>query len=115
MMMREKDKKLILEKMREKNKKLILEQMREDSEKDEKHSFGVWYPVSDPPEADIYGLAFSVSGKRGNTEYHHGLMLNNCNCYEEGKFWPGGIIDNDLTVEAWLKIPTCPLDITASK
>lgn len=76
---------------------------------------GVWYPVSDPPEADIYGLAFSVSGKRGNTEYHHGLMLNNCNCYEEGKFLPGGIIDNDLTVEAWLEIPVCPIDITASK
>ena len=31
--------------MSEEDKKLILEEMREDSEKDKKHSFGVWYPV----------------------------------------------------------------------
>ena len=93
--------------------KIDIEIVTEAAPRDKK--CGVWYSVSDPPKADTYGLAFCVSGKRGNTVYHHGLMLNNCNCYEEGKFWPGGIIDNDLTVEAWLEFPACPLDIKASK
>lgn len=100
--------------MSEKDKKLILEQMREDSEKDKKHSFGVWYPISDPPECDMYGIVLCLNGKRGNERYVHAVYQNNCNCYKEGKFWPGGTFDPNMVV-AWLKLPTCPIDITASK
>ncbi len=71
---------------------------------------GVWYPASDPPKADIYGLAFCVSGKRGKMEYHHGLMLDDCNCYEEGKFWPQGNISEELTVNAWMALPECEIE-----
>ena len=100
--------------MSEEDKKLILEEMRKDSEKDKKHSFGVWYPISDPPECDMYGIVLCVNGKRGNVRYVHAIYQDNCNCYEEGKFWPGGTIDPNL-VDAWLKLPICPIDITASK
>ena len=100
--------------MSEEDKKLILEEMREDSEKDKKHSFGVWYPISDPPECDMYGIVLCLNGKRGDVRYVHAVHQDNCNCYKEGKFWPGGTVDPDLTV-AWLKLPACPIDITASK
>lgn len=66
---------------------------------------GVWYPVSDPPKADIYCIALCVSGKSGNVKYDHGILLDECNCYEEGKFWPAGNISENLTVHGWMALP----------
>lgn len=71
---------------------------------------GVWYPVSDPPKSDLYGIAFCVSGKNGNTEYDHAVLLDECNCYEEGKFWPVGNISENIKVHAWMAVPDCDIE-----
>lgn len=71
---------------------------------------GVWYPVSDPPKENIYGIALCVSGQRGHIGYHHAIMLDDCSCYEEGKFWPRGAGTEDLTVHAWMAVPICDIE-----
>lgn len=95
----------------EETKKLILEEMRKDAEEDKKHAFGVWYPVSDPPECDMDGLVLCISRNRGHSRYDHAIHLDSFNCYEKGKFWPSGTIDPDIEVHAWLKVPVCPIGI----
>lgn len=96
----------------EKTKKALQEEMRKDAETDKKHAFGVWYPVSDPPECDMYGLVLCISGNRGHfLRYDHATCLDSCNCYEKGKFWPNGTIDPDIEVHAWLKVPTLPEEL----
>ncbi len=93
-------------------KKLLQEEMRKDAETDKKHAFGVWYPVTDPPECDMYGLVLCISGnRRGHIRYDHAIHLDSCNAYEDGKFWPSGTIDPDIEVHAWLKVPTLPEEL----
>ncbi len=76
-----------------------------------KHKEGVWYPVSDPPEENIYGIALCVSGKTGrftNITYHHGIILDDNNCYEDGEFYVKGYREKRMTVHGWYMVPEYP-------
>lgn len=96
----------------EKVRKILKEEIRKATETDKKHEFGVWYPVSDPPECDMYGLALCISGHHGECkEYDHVIHLDSYNCYEEGKFWASGTINPGIKVHAWLKVPTVPMEL----
>jgi hypothetical protein len=100
----------------EKVRKILKEEIRKDTKTDKKHEFGVWYPVSDPPECDMYGLALCISGHHGECkEYDHVIHLDSCNCYEEGKFWASGTISPGIKVHAWLKIPSVPMELLEAK
>ncbi len=73
-----------------------------------KHKAGVWYPASDPPEENVYNIVLNISGKAGNTTYHHGTLLDSLNGYEDGNFYPWGSRNDNITVHAWYMVPEYP-------
>ena len=91
-----------------------MDSIREEIEKErrealeDKHKPGIWYPASDPPDRDIYGIALCVSGKRGGDTYHHAIILDDLSCYENGKFWPKGIGAENLIVHGYMIVPDWP-------
>lgn len=71
----------------------------------EKIKTGVWYPADVVPDTEFLGgLAFVVNGRHGSVTYTEGFLLDSCNCFEDGKWWPCGL-GGTLEVVAWMMIP----------
>ena len=74
-----------------------------------KHKAGVWYPVSDPPEENIYNIVLCVSGKwADNITYHHEVILDDDNFYEDGRWYIKGYAKENMTVHGWYRGPEYP-------
>lgn len=71
----------------------------------EKIKAGIWYPADVVPDTEFLGgLAFVVNGRHGSVTYSEGLLLDDCNCFEDGKWCPCGL-DSTMEVVAWMMIP----------
>lgn len=71
----------------------------------EKIKAGIWYPADVVPDKEFLGgLAFVVNGRHGRLTYIEGLLLDDCNCFEDGKWWPCGV-SGTMEVVAWMMIP----------
>lgn len=71
----------------------------------EKIKAGIWYPADVVPDTEFLGrLAFVVNGRHGSVTYIEGLLLDDCNCFEDGKWWPCGS-GGTMEVVAWMMIP----------
>lgn len=71
----------------------------------EKIKAGIWYPADVVPDTEFLScLAFVVNGQDGSVTYSEGILLDACNCFEDGKWYPWGI-DSTLEVVAWMMIP----------
>lgn len=74
-----------------------------------KHKEGVWYPVSDPPEENIYNIVLCVSGKwADNITYHHAVILDDENDYEDGRWYIKGFAKENMKVHGWYVVPEYP-------
>lgn len=74
-----------------------------------KHKAGVWYPVSDPPEENIYNIVLCVSGKwADNITYHHAVILDDENAYEDGRWYIKGFAQKNMKVHGWYVVPEYP-------
>lgn len=71
----------------------------------EKIKAGAWYPADVVPDTEFLGgLAFVVNGQHGSVTYIEGLLLDDYNCFEDGKWWPCGS-GGTMEVVAWMMIP----------
>ena len=71
----------------------------------EKIKAGIWYPADVVPDTEFLScLAFVVNGQHGNSTYIEGILLDGCNCFEDGKWWPCGL-GGSMEVVAWMMIP----------
>lgn len=71
----------------------------------EKIKAGIWYPADVVPDTEFLGgLAFVVNGRHGSVTYSEGLLLDDHNCFEDGKWYPCGLAST-MEVVAWMMIP----------
>lgn len=71
----------------------------------EKIKAGIWYPADVVPDTEFLGgLAFVVNGRHGSLTYIEDLLLDDCNCFEDGKWYPRGV-GGTMEVVAWMMIP----------
>lgn len=71
----------------------------------EKIKAGIWYPADVVPDTEFLGgLAFVVNGRLGSVTHSEGLLLDDCNCFEDGKWYPCGLAST-MEVVAWMMIP----------
>ena len=66
---------------------------------------GEWISCKDTLPGEDEPVILCVSGKEGNITYIRAVIADDGTCYENGRWYIGGLYCKNLVVHAWMPLP----------